>query len=163
IEHELAHVRRRDCLVQWLPNVICVVEWFNPLVWLGRSEMLCESERACDDAVIRSGAKGIVFARGLVTVAKSICTKGNSSMSPALTTKLERRIARLLDASADRAPLNAARVIPAAMVARALLAPIAGVRAEQVTKFKLDPSRSAVNAAEPSAAVTETPVATQKK
>jgi beta-lactamase regulating signal transducer with metallopeptidase domain/outer membrane biosynthesis protein TonB len=136
IEHELAHVRRRDCLVQWLPNVVCIVQWFNPLVWLARAEMLCESERACDDSVIRSGAKGSAFARDLVDVAKSICSKGNSSMSIALTTKLERRIARLLDQSADRTPLRAARVIPGAVVALALLAPIAGLRAEQVTKFK---------------------------
>jgi beta-lactamase regulating signal transducer with metallopeptidase domain len=63
--HELAHVRRRDCLVQWLPNVVCAVHWFNPLVWLARSEMLCESERACDDAVIRSGMSGSAFARDL--------------------------------------------------------------------------------------------------
>jgi TonB family protein len=152
IEHELAHVRRRDCLVQWLPNIVCVVQWFNPLVWLARAEMLCESERACDDAVIRSGAKGSAFARDLVDVARSICTKGNSSMSIALTTKLERRIARLLDASANRNPLNAARVIPAALAALALLAPIAGIRGEQVTKVKTIPPLAAVVVPKPVAA-----------
>jgi TonB family protein len=130
--HELAHVRRRDCLVQWLPNVVCAVHWFNPLVWLARSEMLCESERACDDAVIRSGLSGSAFARDLVEIAQSMHSKGDSLMSTAVTTKLERRIARLLDPAANRAPLTTARTILGAVMAVALLAPIAGLRAEQV-------------------------------
>jgi TonB family protein len=132
--HELAHVRRRDCLVQWLPNVVCAVHWFNPLAWLARSEMLCESERACDDAVIRSGIGGSAFARDLVDIAQSLRLKGNSLMSPALTTKLERRIARLVDPAADRRPLTAARAVLGATAALVLLAPIAGVKADQVVK-----------------------------
>jgi TonB family protein len=132
--HELAHVRRRDCLIQWLPNIVCAVHWFNPLVWLARSEMLCESERACDDAVIRSGVGGSAFARDLIGIAQSIYSKGDSLMSTALTTKLERRIARLVDPAANRVPLTAARAILAAAVAAALLAPIAGLRADQVAK-----------------------------
>jgi TonB family protein len=132
--HELAHVRRRDCLVQWLPNVVCAVHWFNPLVWLARSEMLCESERACDDAVIRSGVSGRAFARDLVEIAQSIHSKGESLMSTAVTTKLERRIARLLDPAANRVPLTAGRAVFGAVIALALLVPIAGVRAEQTLK-----------------------------
>jgi TonB family protein len=132
--HELAHIRRRDCLVQWLPNIVCAVHWFNPLVWLARSEMLCESERACDDAVIRSGISGSAFARDLIEIAQSIHSKGDSLMSTALTTKLERRIARLVDPSANRVPLTAARAILGAAIAVALLVPLAGVRAEQAMK-----------------------------
>jgi TonB family protein len=132
--HELAHVRRRDCLVQWLPNIVCAVHWFNPLAWLARSEMLCESERACDDAVIRSGIGGSAFARDLIEIAQSIHSKGDSLMSTALTTKLERRITRLVDPAANRVPLTIARAVLGAMIVAALLAPIAGLRAEQVIK-----------------------------
>lgn len=131
--HELAHVRRRDCLVQWLPNILCAVNWFNPLAWLARSEMLCESERACDDAVIRSGITGNAFAQDLVDIARSI-QKGNSLMSIALTTKLERRIQRLIDPSTDRAALSLGRTIVGAVLALVLLAPVAGVRADQVVR-----------------------------
>ncbi len=138
--HELAHVRRRDCLVQWLPNVVCAVYWFNPLVWLARSEMLCESERACDDAVIRSGLSGSAFARDLVEIAQSMNSKGDSLMSTAVTTKLERRIRRLLDPDANRRPLSAGRAVFGAVIAFALLIPIAGVRAEQT--FKAPPVTS---------------------
>ena len=132
--HEVAHVRRRDCLLQWLPNVVCAVHWFNPLVWLARSEMLCESERACDDAVIRSGISGSAFARDLVEIARSIHSKGESFMSTAVTTKLERRIARLIDPAANRRPLTAGRTVFGAAIVLAILAPIAAVRADQSLK-----------------------------
>ncbi len=117
-----------------LPNIVCAVNWFNPLAWLARSEMLCESERACDDAVIRSGITGNAFAQDLVDIARSIQLKGNSLMSTALTTKLERRIQRLIDPSTDRAVLSLGRTVFGAVLALVLLAPVAGVRADQVVK-----------------------------
>ena len=139
LAHELAHIERRDCLVQWLPNLVRIVNWFNPLVWLARSEMLCESERACDDAVIRSGAGGIAFARNLIDMAQSV-SPAASLVSTALTTQLERRIARLIDPSANRRPLSTAGTIAGAVFAIALLAPIAGLKAEQVMKPPVRPA-----------------------
>ncbi len=32
LEHEISHVRRRDCLSQFLVGLVCVGNWFNPLV-----------------------------------------------------------------------------------------------------------------------------------
>lgn len=132
--HEQEHVRRRDCLTQWLPNLMCAVHWFNPLVWLARSEMLCEAERACDDAVVRSGISGGVFARDLVGIVQALQGKGNSVMSTGVTTKLERRIARLVDPAADRRRLSALRTASAVGVALLLLGSIVGVKAERTFK-----------------------------
>jgi beta-lactamase regulating signal transducer with metallopeptidase domain len=122
--HELEHVRRRDLLVQYLPLALCALHWFNPLVWAARSRMICESERACDDAVIRSGVGGSDFARDLLEIAQSLRLKGALPMSLAITTKLERRIARLLDASANRTPLAGKRAVIATLAAGVLFAPI---------------------------------------
>jgi len=55
-------------------------------------------------------------------------------MSTAVTTKLERRIARLLDAGANRMPLTPGRAMCGAVIALAFLVPIAGVRAEQTLR-----------------------------
>jgi TonB family protein len=159
--HELAHVRRRDCLTQYLPNVVCAVHWFNPLVWLARSEMLCESERACDDAVIRSGMSGSVFARDLVEIARSIRSKGDFLMSTAVTTKLERRIRRLIDPAANRRPLTAGRTAVGAVLALALLVPIAAVRAEQT--FKAPTAISLPDATAEPTVTTDPEVAAPKK
>ncbi len=37
--HELAHVRRRDCLTQWLGLAACAAYWFNPQVWWAASRL----------------------------------------------------------------------------------------------------------------------------
>jgi len=71
LQHELAHVRRKDCLIQWLPRMVCALHWFNPTVWIARAQMLCESERACDDAVVLGGWSGPQFARDLLDIVQS--------------------------------------------------------------------------------------------
>jgi beta-lactamase regulating signal transducer with metallopeptidase domain/uncharacterized GH25 family protein len=46
--HELAHVKRRDILINWLCTVAQILHWFNPLVWLAFSRMRAHREVACD-------------------------------------------------------------------------------------------------------------------
>jgi len=132
--HELAHVRRKDCLLQWLPQIVCALHWFNPLVWLARAQMLCESERACDDAVLLDGASGPGFARDLLAIAEFSGLKGADPMLITVTTRLERRITRLLDPSANRNPLTFTRASATLAVMAALLLPIGAIGAQDGTQ-----------------------------
>ena len=63
LHHELAHLHRRDCLWQLLGQLARAIYWFNPLAWLAYRQLLCESEKACDDAVIIQGSDPIDLRR----------------------------------------------------------------------------------------------------
>lgn len=52
LAHELAHLRRRDLLWNWLPAVGGVFFGFHPLVWIARRQWQAAQEMACDEAAI---------------------------------------------------------------------------------------------------------------
>src|SRR5262245_25988675 len=53
--HELAHVKRRDCLVQSAAHVAWAIHWFNPLASLAVTRLRAEQESSCDDLVLSVG------------------------------------------------------------------------------------------------------------
>jgi beta-lactamase regulating signal transducer with metallopeptidase domain len=68
LHHELAHVRRRDILVQLGAQIACCLYWLNPLVWILERRLFIERERACDDVAIRLEIKASDYAEHLLEV-----------------------------------------------------------------------------------------------
>src|SRR5581483_11936553 len=67
--HELAHVRRRDLLWGWLPEVARVVWWFHPVAWWVAARVRLERELACDQAALaHGGGSAADYAETLVRV-----------------------------------------------------------------------------------------------
>jgi bla regulator protein BlaR1 len=66
--HELAHIKRRDCLTQFTAHVAHLIFWFNPLLGLAKRRMRAERERACDDRVLLAGARPSSYACHLLNV-----------------------------------------------------------------------------------------------
>jgi beta-lactamase regulating signal transducer with metallopeptidase domain/HEAT repeat protein len=85
--HELAHVQRRDMFGHVLSRVACAMYWFHPLVWLAARYLRAESERACDDLAIRSGAKASDYAQHLLDIVTSI----RGPVAPAAACTMARR------------------------------------------------------------------------
>lgn len=56
--HELAHLKRRDPMVNWLMTILGIFHWFNPFVWIALHRMRAERELACDDLVLSKAAEG---------------------------------------------------------------------------------------------------------
>src|SRR5207249_10050757 len=136
IVHELEHVRRADWPVQLAARVVCAVYWFHPLVWIAWRHLCLESERACDDAVLRS-AERTEYAEQLVTLASRLSRGAMRPMlSMASRSDLSTRIGAVLDA---RQPRGRAGVVSASVTIA-----IAGL-----VVFALSPLR-AVTRAQPS-------------
>ena len=56
--HELAHLKRRDLLLNWLVVVLQIAHWFNPLVWFGFARWRAERELACDAMALDAAGEG---------------------------------------------------------------------------------------------------------
>ena len=98
--HELAHVKRRDCLVQFVVWLACSLYWMNPLVWIAVRKMHIERERACDDLVLDSGFQGSDYAEHLLEIAKSLRTAPLSALTTvamAHRSHFETRLLAILD------------------------------------------------------------------
>lgn len=101
--HELAHIKRWDCLTQMLARIACAVYWFNPLVWVAARRMCVERENACDDLVLNGGCKASDYAAHLVEIARSFRRVPHvAAIAMARSSQLEGRITAIVDASRIR-------------------------------------------------------------
>ena len=55
--HELAHLKRRDLLLNWVMAVLQAIHWFNPLVWFGFARWRSDRELACDALALEAAGE----------------------------------------------------------------------------------------------------------
>lgn len=60
--HELAHVQRRDCLVNLLQRLFEAVFFFHPLAWVASRQLTQAREQVCDNHVLMKGASAMDYA-----------------------------------------------------------------------------------------------------
>jgi TonB family protein len=119
LAHELSHIRRGDWLAQMLAEVLRSIYWFNPLVWMAARRLRLESERACDDEVLRSGVGAPTYASHLLDLVRAARHHRRRSVlfgypAPAMArpSSFERRITSMLNEHVDRQrPSRRIRVI----------------------------------------------------
>jgi len=100
LEHELAHVRRRDFRSEVLARAATALLWFHPAAWAALKNLRRERELACDDAVLDLGAKPSDYAAQLLKMAVSAAPL-NRKAYPELALSgrggLQGRLASILD------------------------------------------------------------------
>jgi beta-lactamase regulating signal transducer with metallopeptidase domain len=50
--HEMAHVKRQDILFNWMVNIVQILHWFNPILWLCSRLIRTDMEASCDAMVL---------------------------------------------------------------------------------------------------------------
>jgi HEAT repeat protein/beta-lactamase regulating signal transducer with metallopeptidase domain len=126
--HELAHVKRRDCLTQLLAQAACALYWFNPLAWLAARRLRAEREHACDDLVLASGTRGSDYADHLLEIARSMRSVAFptwAAVAMAHRSQLEGRLMAILDPEVPRRFPTRRRSVALAATVGVITVPIA--------------------------------------
>jgi beta-lactamase regulating signal transducer with metallopeptidase domain len=129
--HELAHVARRDCLVQTIVYVARAFYWFNPLVHVAAAKVRAEQERACDDLVLAAGTDGPVYADHLFEIARTFRSErfpAWATLAMARPSQLEGRLVSILDNRRNRRPPTPLVRAAMAAAAAALILTIGGLQ-----------------------------------
>ena len=132
--HELAHVKRRDCLTHMLAQLSCAVHWFNPLAWMAARHVRTEREQACDDLVLAAGTRGPDYATQLIEIARVMrsgrfpAVLAGASLAMAHRSELEGRLLAILDPSVPRAGVSRLRTAAATTVFALAVMPLASLQ-----------------------------------
>lgn len=68
IAHELAHIRRYDCLVNLLQSAVEILLFYHPAVWRLSREIRQEREHCCDDIAVEVCGDALIYARALTEI-----------------------------------------------------------------------------------------------
>ena len=110
--HELAHVRRRDLVGHLVGRLACAIYWFHPLVWAAAKRLRSESERACDDIALASGARATDYAEHLLDIVTSVRRDRTPAVAMAMAQRreFEGRMLAILDPEIPRSLPDRRRV-----------------------------------------------------
>jgi HEAT repeat protein/beta-lactamase regulating signal transducer with metallopeptidase domain len=132
--HELAHVKRRDCLTHMLAQLTCALYWFNPLAWVAARHLRTERERACDDLVLAAGTPGPDYADQLLEIARVMragrfpAVFAGASLAMAQRSQLEGRLMAILDPTVPRSGVSRFRTVAASSLFACAVMPLASVQ-----------------------------------
>ena len=132
--HELAHVKRRDCLTHMLAQISCALYWFNPLAWMAARHLRTERERACDDLVLAAGTRGPDYADQLLEIARAMRSGrfpalfGGASLAMAQRSQLEGRLMAILDPTVPRSAVSRSRTVVATLIFAGAVMPLAALQ-----------------------------------
>jgi HEAT repeat protein/beta-lactamase regulating signal transducer with metallopeptidase domain len=132
--HELAHVRRRDCLTHAVAQLACAFHWFNPLAWIAARHIRTERERACDDLVLAAGTRSADYAEELLEIARVMragrfpALVAGATLAMAHRSQLEGRLIAILDPKIRRSTVTRVRTAVAAATVSCAVLPLAAVQ-----------------------------------
>jgi len=102
IIHELAHIRRLDCLVNYLQAATETLMYFNPAVWWISKQIHTERELCCDDLAVKVSGNKLLYAKALMNLEEMRHVEPAFAMGINGSSSLLQRIQRLGGQSMQR-------------------------------------------------------------
>lgn len=127
LAHELAHIRRRDHLVNAAQTLVETLLFYHPSVWWVSRQVRVEREHCCDDVALSVGGTRAEYARAL-TALEDLRSSGSILAVSAGDGSLVARVRRVLGA----APQPMGRPGIALLIALAVGVPSAAIAASNL-------------------------------
>jgi beta-lactamase regulating signal transducer with metallopeptidase domain len=141
--HELAHLKHHDTITHVLTGFIRAIYWFHPFVWLAAWRLQVERERACDDAVLRSGVRASDYAEDLLSI---LAQREVPSAALAIVgqSELEGRLRAIINEKINRKSATTRVLVPALVLGVIATTALASLRAsnESASKPAASPAES---------------------
>ncbi|NJK96934.1 MAG: M56 family metallopeptidase [Bacteroidales bacterium] len=97
IAHELAHIQRRDYLLNIFQSVIEILFFYHPAVWWISSVARTERENCCDDIAVEITGDKISYAKALANIRTESPESSYAMAFSGNKNKLFKRVKRLLN------------------------------------------------------------------
>lgn len=97
LKHELAHISQKDYPFNLVNEIVCALQWHNPIVWMASKQSRLEREFAADDRVLSSGTGSIDYAEHLFHIASSQHANWMPNAAVGMSSSpLKHRVAKIL-------------------------------------------------------------------
>ncbi|MBN8247826.1 MAG: M56 family metallopeptidase, partial [Verrucomicrobia bacterium] len=86
--HELAHLNRRDLVLNWLLAAVEIIHWFNPVAWLVTRQLRADREEDCDARALETRPDaGRVYGEVILKLLDRVAVP-DSGAAPAMTSRM---------------------------------------------------------------------------
>jgi bla regulator protein blaR1 len=100
LAHELAHILRKDYLVNIFQTIIEILFFYHPVIWWISARVREERENCCDDIALQVNENSLVYAKALSTLGEMQVQTPQMAMAATSKSKnLYKRIKRMLTKS----------------------------------------------------------------
>ena len=141
LQHERAHIRLRHAHDLLVLNILSIMQWFNPVMWMLKEDLRTIYEYEADDAVLREGADIKEYQYSLIR--KAVSASGYSITNSFNHSILKNRITMMSKTkSVTWRGLKALYVLP--LVAAGLVC-----NAQTVTDYKVSENSETITFPEP--------------
>ena len=151
--HELAHIRRRDHMVNAFQRLLAIALFFHPLYWLVCRALSTERERSCDDYVVRVTRAPRRYALSLAELAEHVAGRhpahdATNAQSKSCRSATSQRVETLVSRKTVPPQPSAAAVAALVAVATIVAVPVSASRLVwQQKPFRPEPPPSVSTAA----------------
>lgn len=147
IAHERCHLRYRDNLTAAIHMAVEALFWFHPAVWWIETRLIDERERACDEAVLGSGARPSDYAEGILEVCRQSVEIQLACVAGVSGSKLRARVEAIMRNEIGRPMTRGRRWALAIAIVAAVGGPVAGGALTAQSQVVVPPGALAFEAA----------------